>query len=105
MNLKKGLIVAASLLLSWSPGVHASEPLPLVLVKQTTEKMISALDRERTQIDARPQRLYELVDEIVLPHFDFERMSKLVLGKYWRKASGEQRVRGPRKDGQRFDAL
>jgi phospholipid transport system substrate-binding protein len=32
-----------------------------------------------------------LVDKIVLPHFDFYKMSSRVLGKYWRRASDEQK--------------
>ncbi len=34
-----------------------------------------------------------MVDRIVLPHFDFDYVSKLVLARYWRKATPEQRTR------------
>jgi phospholipid transport system substrate-binding protein len=40
-----------------------------------------------------PQKLYALVEEKILPHFDFNRTSELVLGKYWKDASPEQRDR------------
>jgi len=34
-----------------------------------------------------------LLEQIVLPHFDFENISASVLGKYWRRADAEQRRR------------
>lgn len=64
---------------------------PMALVKQTSAKMIDAIKANRDAIDKDKNRLFDLVEQIVLPHFDFERMSKLVLGKYWRRASDEQR--------------
>ena len=65
---------------------------PQVLVEETTKKITTALDQQQSEIQARPARLYEIVDEIVLPHFDFERMSSWVLGKYWRDADAKQRA-------------
>lgn len=84
-----GLISLVSL---WSAPLLADEP-PLLLVKSTSERMIKALHEDKARIDKEPKYLYELVDKIVLPHFDFLRMSKLVLGKYWRQASVDQQER------------
>jgi phospholipid transport system substrate-binding protein len=64
---------------------------PQALVEQTANQMLNKLRAERKVIDEHPGRIYELVNEIVLPHFDFERMSTWVLGKYWRRATPEQR--------------
>ena len=64
---------------------------PQDMVEQTAEQMLSKLREERQVIDQHPGRIYELVNQIVLPHFDFERMSSWVLGKYWRRATPEQR--------------
>jgi phospholipid transport system substrate-binding protein len=64
---------------------------PQVLVENTTDEIFAALKRERDVIAERPARLYEIVDEIVLPHMDFIRMSSWVLGKYWRQASEAER--------------
>lgn len=63
------------------------------LVQETSERMLATLKAEHEAIQKNPDRLYELVREIVLPHFDFEQMSRLVLGKNWRKATPEQRER------------
>ncbi|HEY4732354.1 MAG TPA: ABC transporter substrate-binding protein [Gammaproteobacteria bacterium] len=61
------------------------------LVKQTSDRMIEALKNKGDEIHKDPGLIYELVDEIILPHFDFERMSQLVLGKYWLRISAEER--------------
>ena len=60
------------------------------LVKTTTDQVLETLANEREAIENSPDRLFEIVDEIVLPHFDFERMSRRVLGKAWKRASPEQ---------------
>jgi phospholipid transport system substrate-binding protein len=53
--------------------------------------MLTTLRQEKTFIEQAPERLYELVSEIVLPHFDFERMGRWTLGKYWQRATEAQR--------------
>ena len=63
---------------------------PQELVKQTSQRMLNALQQENEAIKKNPQRVRKLVDEIVLPHFDFQLMTKLALGRYWRHASGQQ---------------
>lgn len=70
-------------------GAAAAVP-PDQLVRQTTDKVLSELTQNREALEQDKERLYALVDEIVLPHFDFERMSRFVLGKHWKSASPEQ---------------
>lgn len=60
------------------------------VVRSTTARVLQALDRDRETISKNPGRLYRIVDEIILPHFDFHRMSQRVLGRYWHRASEEQ---------------
>ena len=64
---------------------------PLDLVRKTTEQVLDRIAQQRGELNANPGRVYELVNELVLPRFDFEYMSQLVLGKYWARASVEQR--------------
>jgi phospholipid transport system substrate-binding protein len=82
-------IIVLLLLMSSAPVFAIQSPQDLVT--ETTDKITSALRAEQEQIKAEPQRLFEIVDEIVLPHFDFARMSSWVLGKYWRKANESER--------------
>jgi phospholipid transport system substrate-binding protein len=63
------------------------------LVMQTAEKILVKLRSEREVVTKSQSRVYELVEEIVLPHFDFNTMSASVLGKHWRTAYEDQRKR------------
>ncbi len=85
-----GALLASMLLLGSSA---ATVQAPEVLVQETTDKITSILRIEQDKIKAEPGRLLEIVDTIVAPHFDFERMSSWVLGKYWRKASADEKKR------------
>jgi phospholipid transport system substrate-binding protein len=84
-------IVTAALLLLNSAWVLAA-PSAQELVQQTSDRMITAIKAERDIIKENPERLFALVEEIILPHFDFERMSSWVLGKHWRSATAEQKT-------------
>jgi phospholipid transport system substrate-binding protein len=72
-----------------SAAAHAATP-PEELVKDTSQRMLKALQEEKTDLKKNPERVTALVNEIVLPHFDFVRMSKLALGRYWRRADEKQ---------------
>lgn len=73
-------------------SVRAETLDPDTLVRQTSEQMLAVLKEQHAVIVADPSRLYGLVDSIVLPHFDFERMARWVLGKHWRQATPEQQA-------------
>lgn len=75
-------------------GVQASANLaPQELIQDVAQKTIDRLNKEQELIKKEPDRLYGLIQEFVLPHFDFERMSKWVLGKNWRRASKQEKQR------------
>ncbi|HMM76114.1 MAG: phospholipid-binding protein MlaC [Gammaproteobacteria bacterium] len=63
------------------------------LVRSTATEVLSRLHADPSANSSNPQRLYAIAEEVVLPHFDFERMSQRVLGKHWRSASPAQRER------------
>ena len=79
-----GLLLAASLSVSADSGATA-------LVKRTSERMISALESQRSSINRNPSKIYGLVDQIVVPHFDFEKITKTAVGKHWDDATPAQR--------------
>lgn len=85
----KGVVVSLGLLVGG--GALAAAPSPQELVQRTADQMLTKLKTEKQVIDQHPERIYELVNQIVLPHFDFERMSSWVLGKYWRAATPAQK--------------
>lgn len=87
------VLLILSLAFFGSARLAAEDLPPEELVRQTTDRMLALLNKNRSAIEADRSTLYGFVDEVVLPHFDFNRMAQWVLGKYWRTASREQRQR------------
>ena len=63
------------------------------LIVEHSGKLVTALKEQSAAIKLDNKIAYQLVEDIVLPHVDFPRVARLVLGKYWRKANPEQRTR------------
>jgi phospholipid transport system substrate-binding protein len=84
------ILVSAFVLVS-SSAVAATDTAGDV-VKNTTNNVIERLNIERDQLDAYPDRIYGLINELVIPHFDFTNMSRLVLGGAWNSATESQRA-------------
>ncbi len=61
------------------------------IVKATADQVISRIADNRDVLDEHPEQIYGLINELVIPHFDFTSMSKWVLGKNWRQASNIQK--------------
>ncbi len=72
-------------------SVFATGDSPQQLVRDTSSRMLAAMRAGQDGISQDPARLYLLVEEIVLPNFDFRRMSQWVLGRNWRTATPQQR--------------
>jgi phospholipid transport system substrate-binding protein len=71
----------------------ASTTGPSELVQQSAQGMLTDLDKDREAYRRDPKKIGALVDKWLLPHFDTEFSARLVLGKYWRTATPEQRKR------------
>jgi len=82
-------LLTALLVLLISAPVWAEHD-PQHLVQATSEKMLSVLNERRTEVEKSSGLLIQITDEIISPYFDFARISRLALGKYWRKATPEQ---------------
>jgi phospholipid transport system substrate-binding protein len=87
-------LVLLMLVLNGLPAARAASDIsPQELVRDTSSRMLTALHNEHDAIARNSDHLYQLVSQIVLPYFDFERMSQWVLGKNWRTATPDQRAR------------
>jgi len=72
---------------------EGQEPLtaPQLVIQQTSEELQKSLQKPEYKKDfAKATRL---VDQILEAHVDFDRVSILILGKYWKTATPEQQVR------------
>ncbi len=67
-------------------------PPPDDVLKSVADKMISQLNTRRVELKGKPDKVQTLVEEVLLPNIDVINGSKLVLGKYWRIASKEQKI-------------
>ncbi len=87
-------VLAGLVVLCWSATLTAMPVHPAEqVVRDTTTQVFNALDDEALGIRKDLSKLYALVNDTVLTHFDFQRMSRRVLGKHWRKANSDQRSR------------
>jgi len=73
-------ILAFVLLLVVLPAQAGSGPE--MLIRDTSDKVISEIKDNAASYQSDPKRIYRLVDEVVLPHFDFTAMTDLALGRY-----------------------
>jgi phospholipid transport system substrate-binding protein len=69
----------------------AVETDPENLIRQTSAHLIAEISSNSQQYQQNPAKLYALVNEVVIPHFDFESMIDLALGRYRNKVTAEQR--------------
>ena len=64
---------------------------PHTLIQQTADHVLAEIKDNSGRYKDDPELLYELVDKVVLPHFNFTQMTKLALGKYARKVNADQK--------------
>ena len=81
-----------TLLLTLSLPAMASTD-PEQLIRETSDKVLDEIKSNGEVYREDPKRIYELVDTVVLPHFDFSAMTDLALGRY-RVDSRRLRSRG-----------
>ena len=65
---------------------------PEALIKQTTAEVLKQIKANSAEYQNHPEQLYALVDEVVLPHFDFAAMTDLALGRYKDKVNAKQKA-------------
>lgn len=85
-----GKALALFLLMVLSPSGHAGQ-LPNELIKSAVSAVLASYETGKDKLDTDPSYLRGIIVEHILPHIDFVLMSKLVLGKHWRKATDAQR--------------
>ena len=71
--------------------VMAQAPSPDVLVRNTTEEVLKIVRNDKDIKAGKVDRIVNLIEEKVAPHFDFVRMTRLAVGRAWRDATPAQR--------------
>ena len=67
-----------------------AQEAPEVLVQRVTEEVLEIVRHDKDIQNGSTNKVIDLVDKKVLPHFNFQHMTALALGKEWRKANPQQ---------------
>lgn len=86
-----GLLASAAFV--FSSWATADVVAPDVLVKNTATEVLEVIKKDKDIQSGDMKKIVSLTEEKILPHFNFDRMSQLVLGRNWVKASKEQQER------------
>jgi phospholipid transport system substrate-binding protein len=83
------IVLVFSLWLAW-PAAAGEAMAPDALAKNVTDEVIAVLRADKDIQSGNAKKVIELVENKVLPHFNFTRMTRLAVGANWRQASPEQ---------------
>jgi len=88
MNRLMQLLVAS--LMAFSLAASAQIIPPDVLAKNTTNDVLRIVKQDKDIKSGNNKKILDLVEQIILPNFDFRQMTQLAVGKNWSKATPEQ---------------
>ncbi len=66
---------------------------PQEVVRHTADTVLAEVTKRRKELEADNSLIYPLVERTVVPHFDFTRMARAAMGRFWRRATPEQQRR------------
>ncbi|MEO0318610.1 MAG: hypothetical protein RL404_2287 [Pseudomonadota bacterium] len=73
-------------------AAHAADEAPDVLVKRVSEEILE-IARNDQQIKAgNQQRIMDVVQSKIIPYVNFQRMTAMAAGRFWREATPEQQA-------------
>ncbi len=67
-----------------------AQEAPDALIKRVTDEVLNIVRTDKDLQNGNTRKAIELVDQKVLPYFNFQHMTALAVGKDWRKATPEQ---------------
>lgn len=85
--MKKFLTFLSAVLLA---SAAFAQEAPDALIQRVTEDVLDIIRKDKEIQSGSTHKAIELVDKKVLPHFNFQHMTALAVGKDWRKASPQQ---------------
>ena len=89
--LRSFLLLLALVLGLNAPVALANDTPPDVLARTSSEEVIAILKKDKELRSGNQTKVYQLVEAKILPHFDFNRMTQLALGKNWPRATAKQK--------------
>jgi phospholipid transport system substrate-binding protein len=84
------LLVLSFSFAAFAPPALAQEA-PDALVKRVVQDVIATIKADPKIQAGDPARIRDVVEQKLLPNFDFERMTALAMGRNWNRATPEQK--------------
>ena len=89
MKFVKQLFAAATIAFA-AAGAQAATEAPDALIKRISSDVIDTAKNDKAIQAGDQKRVMDLVETKVLPYVDFQRMTALAAGRFWRDATPEQ---------------
>jgi phospholipid transport system substrate-binding protein len=87
----KWLLTTALSFLMYTTASFAIES-PDELVKRTADDVLAVVKTDKDIQAGNQEKIFALTEEKILPNFDFDKVSRLVLGKNWTRATPDQKA-------------
>ena len=87
----RSFLLALALLFGAAAAQADNNTPPDVLARTTTQEVLVILKQDKDIQNGNSAKVLQLVEAKVLPHFDFNRMTQLVIGKHWPRATPQQK--------------
>lgn len=71
-------------------GMAFAQTAPDTLVKNVADEVLVVIKADRDVQGGNQKRLSDIIEAKLLPHFDFQRMTALAMGRSWRQATAAQ---------------
>ncbi|MFO7541255.1 MAG: ABC transporter substrate-binding protein [Thiobacillus sp.] len=88
----RSLIAMLALVFGFNTGAALAADIPPdVLARTTTQEVLAIIKKDKDLQNGNLNKVYQLVEAKILPNFDFNRMTQLAVGKYWPRATAQQK--------------
>ena len=88
MKLIKQLLAISAL--AFASSAFAAAEAPDALIKRISAEVLDVAKADKEIQAGNQKKVIALVEAKILPHVDFQRMTALAAGRFWRDASPEQ---------------
>ena len=87
----KGILLALVLTaVSAAAGAATTDIAPDALARSVTDEVLAIIRSDKDLQAGHPEKVMQLVEVKVVPHFNFARMTQLAVGRNWRQTTPEQ---------------
>lgn len=90
---RRGFAAACVSVVVFVSGGAWAEQAPDALIREVSQDVIDTARNDKAIQAGDLQGIVALVDTKILPHVNFQRMTASAVGRYWRRATPEQRER------------